>query len=607
MFIDFILLIILQIILSSPKCIEGKNNCVKCHPITSQCIKCDKNIYIPNSKGECEPSRKCLMGTNHCFECDEEENLCKICDFGYYPDNNGACSYTNNCELSYKGECLECQKNFILIGKDNGLKYCKSLNSEDFSHCKKINKETGKCQQCLDDYNLNEGDKKCLEILDCYESSFGICTKCNTSYYLDKTENRCRYQVGIFFNCKISIDGKTCAECDEDYYLLEPGFCIGINYCLREAMYNKCKKCFPGYYISNYDGSCTKETKCELGDKHLGICTECEDGYYIDFSDGECKSNQENNEFKYCLQADTFCKKCLDGYYLSENNQCSYSNHCTETENGICKGCLDGYYLGKDNKCINIEHCIYSYFDFCYECEDNYYYDRISKKCKYIEDDKFKNCKSGMENEHCEICKDDFYLNTTDYICYDNTDINNKFYKCALIDINSEFCEQCVDDYYLGEIDNRCTSNYGCDLSDQEDLERCIECNDYFCKDLKTGKCEYNDELNDENKKIYYRCHLTNKEGTECEECLDGFILSNGLCREDIHCIEEKDGICQKCHNSFSYHFCLNKDFGCEQIFYDNCWKCDDFLDFNKCTKCYEGYELNKFDKCVPIDDEYLN
>ena len=169
---------------------------------------------------------------------------------------------------------------FILIGKD--LKICKSLNSDDLYNCKKINIETGKCQECIEDYNLNEGDKKCLDILDCYESSFGICTKCNTSYYLNKIENKYRYQVGNFFNCSISLDGKTCSECDEGYYLLEPGYCIGVNYCLKGGLYNKCKKCFPGYYISYFDGACTKEENCEIGDKHLGICLHCEEGYYID-------------------------------------------------------------------------------------------------------------------------------------------------------------------------------------------------------------------------------------------------------------------------------------------------------------------------------------
>ena len=605
MLIELIFVFIIQIELSSQKCIEGENNCIKCHPQTQLCVKCDKDIYISNSQGICEPSHQCKLGYNNCLECNEEQNLCKKCDLGYYPDENGGCSYTRNCELSYKGECLKCKYRYILVGAKDDLKYCKSLNSDDFTNCKKIDTDTGKCRQCIGDLNMNEGDKKCLEMFDCYESSFGICIKCNTSYYLDKTENKCRYQVGNFFNCKISLDGKFCSKCDDDYYLLEPGYCIGINYCLRGAIYNKCKKCFPGYYIANYDGSCTKESRCDIGDKHLGICLECETDYYMDFSDGKCKSNQENNEFKYCLQADIFCKKCIYGYYLSEDNKCSYTEFCEEVENGICITCKENYYLGLDNYCIDIEHCIYSQYGICFECEDNYYFNNLDKVCKYIDDnnDKFKNCKYGTRTE-CKRCKDNFYLNVTDYLCYDNTDINDKFYKCSIIDINNEFCIDCVSDYYLGELDNRCTNNYGCDLSDKENLDRCIECNEYYCLDINTGKCEYNEELYSEEKKIYFRCNRTNKEGTECEVCIEGYNLSNGLCKENFHCIEEKDGICQKCHNSFSYHFCLNEDFGCIQIFYDNCLECNNNENFNRCTKCYEGYKLNKFNECVLIEED---
>ena len=59
---------------------------------------------------------------------------------------------------------------------------------------------------------------------------------------------------------------------------------------------------------------------------------------------------------------------------------------------------------------------------------------------------------------------------------------------------------------------------------------------------MKTGKCEYNDEIIDENKKFYYKCNRTNKEGNTCEICLDGFDLNdNGLCVDDSHCIEKND------------------------------------------------------------------
>ena len=60
-------------------------------------------------------------------------------------------SYTNNYDLSYKGECLKCKYNFI-----------------------------------LNNY---------------FKSTFGICTKCNNGYFLSKLEDKCIEQNGIFEYC----------------------------------------------------------------------------------------------------------------------------------------------------------------------------------------------------------------------------------------------------------------------------------------------------------------------------------------------------------------------------------------------------------------------
>ena len=43
----------------------------------------------------------------------------------------------------------------------------------------------------------------------------------------------------------------------------------------------------------------------------------------------------------------------------------------------------------------------------------------------------------------------------------------------------------------------------------------CIKCDsDYYCFDAKTGRCEINDEIILEDKKLYFK---TNKEGNSCE------------------------------------------------------------------------------------------
>jgi hypothetical protein len=95
-------IILSEAIISEPLCIETKNHCIKCHPTNNLCLKCDKEIYTPDSNGGCEYYKNCIMGSNFCTECEEKENLCKECDNGFFPDEYGGCSYTSNCKISYR-------------------------------------------------------------------------------------------------------------------------------------------------------------------------------------------------------------------------------------------------------------------------------------------------------------------------------------------------------------------------------------------------------------------------------------------------------------------------------------------------------------------------
>ena len=89
--------------------------------------------------------------------------MCKICEKNYYPDENGGCSYTGECEISYMGNCIKCKEGFILIGKQKELKICKSILSDNFKNCEKINYETGYCDICEDGYSLTSIDHKCIK------------------------------------------------------------------------------------------------------------------------------------------------------------------------------------------------------------------------------------------------------------------------------------------------------------------------------------------------------------------------------------------------------------------------------------------------------------
>ena len=440
---------------------------------------------------------------------------------------------------------------------------------------------------------VNNGDKKCSSTENCNESVYDVCTKCIKNYYLDKKDNQCKNQTGIFEYCQESIDGKTCDICEDYYYFDENGKCIGINFCKTISTLISCEKCIDDYFPSEYKSSCVSTDNCLYGDKDIGICNTCKDNYYLDYNDGKCKSNQEENDFKYCTIVDNNnCLKCSFWHELGEDHKCSSTKYCSESSKGICISCIDNYYLGLDFNCFNVEHCIYSNGYICLECKDNYYYDRKERKCK-IGESNFKNCKSG-DSSFCESCKDDYYLNTTDHLCYSNKNYG-PYYKCSETDIKSGECSDCIEGYYFGLIDNKCSLIEGCSISENEN--KCLECEQYYCLDVKTGQCIYNDEIEDEEKKFYFRCNRTNEEGTKCEICDVNLILDeNGLCIDYEHCTEKnEDGTCKKCQNDNEGTYCLNKEFGCVDISYTRkCLECDNLSDFFFCTKCIDGYTLNK-------------
>ena len=600
MFTKFLLLIYLLSSISS-KCVIEENHCSRCNPLTKLCVKCDKDIYTPDENGGCGYSHNCVMGINHCLECNENGKLCKNCNEGYFPDDNGGCSYTDNCEISYRGECLKCKNNFILIGQENyydqdKIKICKSINFGDLKDCEEINKSKGFCDKCKEGFYLNSGDKKCSTVENCYESIFDVCQKCDKNHYLDKKELKCKNRTELFEHCKESLDGKTCDICDDDYYFDEEGKCIAVNYCKKSINEYQCEECVSGYFLNKYKTSCVTTENCYNGDVNIGVCTSCIEGYYIDYNDGKCKSNQEDNDFKYCRIADDgFCNQCFGKYELGRDHKCTNTKYCAESKNGKCLECIDNYFIGLDNQCTDIEHCIYSYDYTCFECEDKYFYDTGSNKC-IIGEDIFSNCKSGNASLYCEICKEDFYINQVDNLCYSNKE-SGPFYKCSKTDLNGEYCTECIEGFYLGDKDNKCTLIEGCVLSENEN--KCLECDSYYCINSKTGQCFRNDDIKDEESKHYFRCIKTNEGGDACEICEEGFILENGLCIDNEHCVEkDKDGSCKKCQKDDIESFCLNKDFGCVQEYTNNCLECNNVLELDKCTKCIDGYYLDENGEC---------
>ena len=576
---------------SPPQCDTNKNFCENCNYITNICYKCEyPEIMVPDENGGCTGMKKCSSGKNYCLECDENGVLCEKCEINYYKDENGGCTYSEGCEISYKGECLKCKENFILIGKENDFKFCKSIYLENFKNCKEINYEKGNCAQCEEGFYLTSSDKKCTKMENCKESVFGNCISCDTSYYYNRELDKCELKPINLRFCKESKDGKNCEVCEDNFYFDDNGICIKTQYC-SESDYYVCKKCKPGYYLT-YNYVCTDTKECNVADEINSICTYCNINFYLDRIDCRCYPNEENGPYKYSKQVvNGESIECEFGYFLGGDSKCSNSEHCLESENGECKKCEADYHLGLDNICTNVDKCIYSNYTECIECEDGYYYDKNNNTCFEMTEE-YLNCKYSCDydNKCCE-CKKDFYLYQNDGLCHDNTE-NETFIKCAYV-TSSDKCLKCEDGYFLASYDNKCCKVDKCKITQNEN--ECLECEYLYCLDVKKQECVDNDLLYDINDKIYISCNRTNKEGTRCEQCVEGYqVTEEGYCVDIDYCEEKIDGKCVKCKDILSlneYEFCANEMFGCLESFKDNCLRCNNLENLYECTECKEGYE----------------
>ncbi len=610
LYLLMIFLLILYPVLSG-ECIPFENFCSECSQETGLCSKCSYDVFLPDEEGGCTIGNKhCSQGKNYCEKCSESDYKCQICEEGYFPDKNGGCSFTENCSISYNGSCKICDKNYILIDLGNKYLDCVSIFSEELLNCKEYTPK-GKCIECETNYYLSYGEKKCTNTDNCFSSISGVCNQCVNYYYLDKSDDyKCKLipdNSGFRF-CKETEDGENCSTCKDGYYFTDEKICQSINYCSQaDNLGNYCKRCKPSYYLASDSLSCVSTENCLKGKKDLGICNLCKKGFYLDSLTGDCISNQLDNEFKYCYIGSEKCEKCIDYFYLDKEYICSTSLNCLKSENGICIECLEKYYLGSlDNKCTATEKCIQADSSFsCIECEQGYFYNQSDFSCisEELFADKFKNCRiTDIYGQNCQICRNGYYLNLIDKLCYSNEEEGN-FYKCSETNENGDSCALCSNNYYLGSLDNKCSSIVGCASS--ETANKCIKCEENLCFNHKKGTCEFREISNEEENKICYKCIETNEEGTKCELCQEGFFLSDsGYCIDIENCIEEKDGQCIKCkqkyfHDGWIHSYCLNQRYGCIKGVLSGCLRCEDETDFSKCSECFEGYYLHEnYKKC---------
>ena len=372
-----------------------------------------------------------------------------------------------------------------------------------------------------------------------------------------------------------------------------------------QAKDGKYIQCADKYFLSG-NGVCTFEQNCQIVDKDTGECSECLNNFYFDTINKKCKSNQENNEFIFCKKAEINCIECQSGYYLGEDSKCSKSLNCSESENGKCLECIKNNYFA-DGNCITIKHCKLStnnVEELCLECQDDYFFDIKNQRCSKIENETYAHClKGNYFGVNCIFCRDNYYVNRSEGMCYDNTDEMDDFYKCKSTDAFGRYSEECENGFFLSWENRKCSKIETCQIVENG---KCIECIDGYCLDVKNNDCIDNQFLEDINKKYYIAC-WTNEEGTKCEKCLDGYKLEEeGYCIDVDHCEIKEGDICKKCLTKYFNHgdvnyYCYNNVFGCIRFYSKGCLKCDNLTDLYACTECNEGFKLNEYGYCKEI------
>ena len=196
-----------------------------------------------------------------------------------------------------------------------------------------------------------------------------------------------------------------------------------------------------------------------------------------------------------------------------------------------------------------------------------------------------------------------YYINQRDDLRYSNTNKRDIFYQCESSDFFGNECEKCEENYFLNFGDKKYSKIENCKFSENE--EKCIECREGYCLDLKKQQCIENDYIEDEKFKFYIACNKTNEKWTACQECLDGYIVGeNGYCVDNKRCEEKNGGNCLKCKNDNfenGKNYYVNKVFGFIGTVLQKCIRCDNILDLYSCTECEEGYEPNAYGVCYRV------
>lgn len=617
------------------QCAKCPDNCISCDENSEFCDECEDEYGFVLNKNK-ENTGQCQKCIGNCKKCSDDYTFCTECPyyFGLVLDKNnentGKCSncliahcyacqtdYTicEFCSVPYtlvtdyeKGtsKCVRCPEGCTYCMDDPNI--CQSCDTTFGPEYDKNGKETGKCVPCPENcYSCNESPDKCERctegyglIIDSNGESTGKCERCRDprcNYCSENSNEICNYRM-------IEKDeDKETVTIVENRKTVKNTIKSTINNC-KDSSYdpNLCSVCDDGYGFVIVDGKRTGECKkcgenCLYCRTNADLCTLCKDGFgFVIDSSGkptaECKPCQEN-----CLSCSSdyqTCKLCKDGYGLELDDKDIPTGACKPCpdncelcyyDNKVCTKCLPtfGHVKNDPNKLGQCQRCIPS---LCLDCNDDYTYcsecihgpgtvydidndGKLTGKCSACPN----NCKSCTTSETCYNCLDNYGFERNS-----NGMMTGKCGRCPAFCkdcyYDSSKCSICIDGYGKDK-DGKCqpcpTNCKRCDF----DLKVCNDCMDGYIFEVKDGETKNNCVSCGSN------CQKCNSM-TECNECKEGYRLSNNEC---IKCSAN----CRSCDENE----CYNCDYY-YQLIDGKCTKCPEECancnPDNTCYDCREGY-----------------
>ena len=522
-------------------------------------------------------------------------------------ENNKKSNFVSHCESYFVHTadlvCAKCVAGFVI--RSDGSE-CITLEN-----CVYANNSGNSCKQCSLGYSLVSNICVIGNIANCatYDRSNSqvkvTCKTCNPGFYLSST-NLC--VAGEVTNCLAykSNSAKECLICQEGYFKIAKNLLKNSrDYCYKFIESHNCN------YTTITNLTLGAEFKCEQCNKphsvyitpdNTSIQTTC-------FPYNLIKNCEIYNTIGSLSETDFMCKKCFNGFYLSDENfKCTFRKntniYCDEFEidKDLCKKCKDKFFLSDDKTtCVSFPEGIFGCVEFidkvtCTKCGENSFLK--DNKCFFIENEKkIQNCLSYENEITCKECNSNFFLEGN--LCV-QLNVSN----CLKV-TNKDTCESCLPGHRIvtlvtenGKTNCQSFTKPNCHNFDQTaEKNNCLLCYKNFYIDGE-GNCKGVETT-------IQNC-LVNPTKDTCSKCDKNYILtknkkscitSSQLDKNCLEATETEKMSCSRCNGGYYFRdgicFAFKK-----KSFVDGCF-IQDYFDDKHCLVCRSGYYMDVNFNCV--------